>query len=224
MLFVINFVNSLHEEGLIEFSLSTCRWEFDLEKIKLRDISGDIAEHLTERISRLPKLVLAGMKIAACLGATFDITILERAITGNGIELHDFLSLLMESGFLVKISPHQYNWSHDQVHQAAYNLIPAAKRESSHLLIGSRIFLNTPTHEVNEVILEIVQNMNVGVRLLKSQEQKNELAQLNLIAGQKSVAASSFHSACTYFMVGVELLGDKWREENYDLAMQLFSK
>ena len=37
-----------------------------------------------------------------------------------------------------------------QIQQAAYELIPEAKRESFHLLLGSRIFLRTTPDELDK--------------------------------------------------------------------------
>ena len=75
----------------------------------------------------------------------------------------------------------------------AYELIAEAKRESFHLLLGSRMFLRTTPEELDRDLFTIVGNMNIGVRLIKSQEQKLEVARLNLRAGEMAMASSSFN-------------------------------
>lgn len=57
ILFVIQFIKSLHEVGSIRFSLSTCKWEYDIMKIRQIEMSNDIVQHLVERILRLPQNV-----------------------------------------------------------------------------------------------------------------------------------------------------------------------
>jgi len=113
-------------------------------------------------------------------------------------------------------------WTHDQNQQAAYELIPEAKRKSFHLLLGSRMFLRSTSTELDETLFTVVGNMNHGVRLIKSAEQRLEVARLNLRAGEMAMASSSFNSAVKYLMLGVTLLpDDSWRED-YDLTIRLY--
>jgi predicted ATPase len=218
ILFVINFLKSLYEEGLIYFNPTTLRWEYDLNRITQREVPGDVIKFLGGRIVRLPREVQAGLKIAACLGATFDLVVLQKAHRSL-----DFLTLAVENGFLQEIAPNQYTWCHDQLQEAAYSLIPMNKRESTHLLIGARIYLNSDPGEVQSLIHDIVRNMNMGMNKLDTQERKTELARLNLAAGEQSRKASAFYSAANYFMTGVGLLDSDWQNTSYDLAMKLFN-
>lgn len=64
--------------------------------------------------------------------------------------------------------------------------------------------------------------MNIGVRLIKSQAQKHEVARLNLRAGETAMASSSFNSAAKYFMLGVTLLPDNSWVHDYDLTIRLY--
>ena len=64
--------------------------------------------------------------------------------------------------------------------------------------------------------------MNIGVRLIKSQGQKLEIARLNLRAGEMATSSSSFDSAAKYLMLGVTLLPDDSWEGDYDLTIRLY--
>ncbi|KAL7504172.1 LOW QUALITY PROTEIN: hypothetical protein ACHAXN_004260 [Cyclotella atomus] len=79
ILFVTNFLHSLHEERLIYFNPTTLQWEFDLIKIAQKELSSDMVIFLRERIMRLPQEVQEGLNIAACLGSTFDLAVLQKA-------------------------------------------------------------------------------------------------------------------------------------------------
>ena len=87
-------------------------------------------------------------------------------------------------------------------------MIPKSRRESFHLLLGSRIFLRTAPAELETDPFTIVGNMNIGVRLIKSEQQKVEVARLNLRAGELAISSSSFNSAAKYLMNGILLLPD----------------
>ena len=62
--------------------------------------------------------------------------------------------------------------------QAASRLIPANMREQFHLLIGTRLFLNTPEDELETTIFDILGHMNKGIRLIQNPDQKYEVGPL----------------------------------------------
>ena len=68
ILFCTNFLKSLHEEGMIRFSMSSRGWEYSLNEIRQRKLHVDVAKHLSERMARLPNNVQSLLKISACLG------------------------------------------------------------------------------------------------------------------------------------------------------------
>lgn len=222
-LFVANFLKSLHEERSIYFNLTTLRWEFDLDKIMRQEISSDIVDYLSERMLRLPSVHHSGLKIAACLGSSFDLAVFQKANKAPENLAHDFISLATENGFIQELSQDHFSWSHDQLQQAAYSLIPESQRESTHLLVGSRIYLSAKSGEIYSMIHDIVRNMNFGINLLETQDHKTELAHLNLVAGEKSKKSSAFHTASKYFMTGIGLLSDDWQNSSYKLSMDLFN-
>eukprot|EP00804_Cyclotella_cryptica_P016554 CCRYP_004743-RA/>CCRYP_004743-RA protein AED:0.15 eAED:0.15 QI:0/1/0.75/1/0.28/0.37/8/0/861 len=221
IMFLLRFLKSLNDEGLLWFSLTSRRWEFDLKKIRTKEISVDVVEHMTLSMALLDKKMQSGLKTAACLGSNFDAEILRRAKKEDDFDMDTFLEKCVEDGYLVSGSK-QFAWAHDQVHQAAYELIPIAKRESFHLLLGSRLLMKSPSLETANILFFVVDNMNRGATLLESSAQRYELSFLNLKAGEKAITFSAFHSASRYFMTGLSLLEhDSW-ETNYSLTISLY--
>lgn len=192
-----------------------------------------------------------GLKITACLGHNVDAEVLNKATKEGEVE-EDFLEKCVEFGFLQNYGgAKKYRWAHDvstlaslcvpfkdsfspihlntdlfsllqQIQQAAYDLIPPAKRDSFHLLLGSRLFISTPPSEMKQMIFFIVDNMNRGSEYIDELDQKYEVAQLNLDAGEKALSASAFESASRYILAGLSLLGpDSW-EVNYKLSIKLY--
>jgi len=112
--------------------------------------------------------------------------------------------------------------AHDQIQRAAYDLIPAPRRESFHLLIGSRLFMQTLPTEMEHMLFFIVDNMNRGSKLIDDPDLKWEVAQLNLEAGEKALKESAFQSAAKYLLAGVSFLGpDSWGAK-YNLSLNLY--
>ncbi|KAL7470461.1 hypothetical protein ACHAXS_010701 [Conticribra weissflogii] len=120
MLFILKFLESLNEEGLLWFSMSTRRWEYDLNRIKLKEISGDVVVHMTKQMTRLSKRMQSKLKCCACLGPCFDTEILRKAIRETDANIDSFLESSLEDGFFQHVADNRYKWTHDQIQQAAY--------------------------------------------------------------------------------------------------------
>jgi predicted ATPase len=225
IMFLLRFLKSLNDESLLWFSLSARRWEFDLNKIRIKQISEDVVQHMTLTMTKLEKNMQMGLRTAACLGSNFDAEMLRRVKKEDDFDMETFLEKCVEDGYLISIDDtKKFAWTHDQVHQAAYELIPIAQRESFHLLLGSRLLMKSSSQEQGELLFYVVDNMNRGLKLLESSAQKYELSFLNLRAGERgkwmfvnaisalhslfSVTNSlvlSFHDLFSYFIFSISL-------------------
>ncbi|MDJ0706286.1 MAG: AAA family ATPase [Leptolyngbyaceae cyanobacterium MO_188.B28] len=114
-----------------------------------------------------------------------------------------------------------YKFLHDRVQQAAYSLIPQDQKPSTHLSIGRLLLHCTPPEEREERIFELVNQLNHGVDLITYRQDRQELAQLNLLAGQKAKAATANAAALDYLQVGLGLLVDDCWRQQYKLALAL---
>ena len=220
-MFILRLLASLNDEGLIYYSINLRRWTFDLQKIELKEMSKDVVNHMTEHMSRLPGQTQLGLKLCACLGSHFDTMLLEKARKNSDIG-DDFLTSCIEHGYLLTEDDSSYKWSHDQIQQAAYELIPLQKREKLHLLVGSRLLMSTPPSEMERFIFHVADNLNKGANLIGNTEQKRDVAELNLRAGEKVLQQKSYHSAVKYLMTGISLLGDDSWGANYRLTLRLY--
>ncbi|NEO39727.1 MAG: AAA family ATPase [Moorea sp. SIOASIH] len=115
-----------------------------------------------------------------------------------------------------------YKFLHDRVQQAAYFLIPEDQKQLTHLTIGQLLLKNIPTAEREEKIFDIVNQLNYGLELITEQAQRDELAQLNRIAGEKAKGATAYGAAFNYLTVGLELLGENSWQRQYDLSLALY--
>jgi predicted ATPase len=114
-----------------------------------------------------------------------------------------------------------YQFVHDRVQEAAYSLIPEKLRAAAHLRIGRLLMARTPLERREEAIFEIVNQLNRGAALITSQEERDQVAELNLIAGKRAKASTAYASALKYLAGGAALLsGDSW-ERRHELTFTL---
>jgi predicted ATPase len=94
-------------------------------------------------------------------------------------------------------------------------------RAEAHLRIGRLLVTQTPPEKREEAIFEIVGQLNRGAALITEQLERDQLAELNLIAGTRAKAATAYASALTYFDAGATLLAEECQERRRELIFQL---
>ncbi len=116
----------------------------------------------------------------------------------------------------------EYKFVHDRIQQAAYSLIPDADQDAIHQQVGYLLLNNTAPQEREEKIFEIVNALNKGRLLILEPSQREELARLNLLAGQKAKASAAYQPAFKYLQTGLELLEKSRWQTQYELTISLY--
>src|SRR5262249_11187344 len=101
------------------------------------------------------------------------------------------------------------------------SLIPEASRAEAHLRIGRLLVARTAPDKREETIFDLVNHLNRGVSLITSRQERESLAELNLIAGTRAKASTAYASALNYLVAGATLLGDDGWERRRDLLFRL---
>jgi PAS domain S-box-containing protein len=218
--FAIQFISALAEEGLLHFDHDAARWRWELDRLHAKGHTDNVVSLMVGRLARLPVETQAALQQLACLGNVADITVLS-IILGKSNE--DVRSDLWEAVRL-ELVEHQegsYRFTHDRVQEAAYSLIPERLRAEAHLLIGRLLALHTPAEKREEAIFEIVNQLNRGANLITSREEREQLAEFNLLAGQRAKATTAYASALTYLTAGEALLPENAWERGHELTFAL---
>jgi predicted ATPase/signal transduction histidine kinase len=140
----------------------------------------------------------------------------EHSVYGDGD-----LAITSSSTTLTLTPPISYKFLHDRVQQAAYSLIPDDQKKAIHLKIGQLLLEKIANLALEDHIFNIVNQLNMGIELITSETAKEELANLNLIAGRKAKAALAYEPAARYLNMGLELLKEMGWKKQYDLTLAL---
>src|SRR5258705_11291382 len=136
------------------------------------------------------------------------------------MEIHSLLDEAVRADLLERRND-SYHFIHDRIQEAAYLLVPESSRAEAHLRIGRLLAAHTPPEQREEAIYEIVNQLNRGAPLITSDQEREQLAELNLIAGKRAKAATAYGSALNYLVMGEALLpGDGW-ERSYPLVFAM---
>jgi PAS domain S-box-containing protein len=207
--FVIQFLYSLAEEGLLTFDHDAACWCWDLDRIHAKGYTDNVVDFMAGKLNRLPTETLHALQRFAALGNVAAIATLSIVLEMPEEQVHAALWPAFRQE-LIERPERSYKFMHDRVQEAAYSLIPETSRADAHLRIG-RLLAAQPREKWEAAIFEVVGQLNRGGALISRQEEREQLAELNLIAGKRAKAATAYASALTYLNAGAALLvEDSW--------------
>jgi predicted ATPase/signal transduction histidine kinase len=218
--FVIQFFTALAEEGLLWFDPANSAWSWDMSRLRGKEYTDNLGEFMAGKLHRLRQRTQEALGQFACLGNTADLGVLAWIGEETEEELHGSLREAAHAGLVVRTDK-GYAFLHDRVHEAAYALIPENKRAAAHLRIGRLLASHIGPTETEEDIFEIVNQLNRGSALVESPDERERIAELNLIAGKRAKAATAYASALIYLVAGRALLDEACWERRYSLVFGL---
>ena len=219
--FAIQFLTSLVDERLLEFDTSKRAWRWDLNRIQAKGFTENVIDLMVGKLQRLPLATQEGLQRLACLGSNGGTAILTMLHGGSEKDLHSILWEAVQAGFVLRLE-RSYKFSHDRIQEAAYTLIPEESRAQFQLRIGRLLHSRMSAEEIAKNIFSVVNQFNAGTAHIRRQTEKEQVAELNLTAGQKAKTSGAYASACTYLSAGMALIGQTGWQRSYDLALNLW--
>jgi PAS domain S-box-containing protein len=220
--FAMQFLSSLAEESLITFDHDAACWSWDLDRIHTKGYTDNVVDLMAGKLIRLSADAQNALQQLACLGNIAEIATLS-VVLGIAEEQVDTALWPARRQELVERMAGTYRFVHDRVQEAAYSMIPKELRIEAHLRIGRLLAAHTSPEKREEIIFDIVNQLNRGASLITSIAEREQLAELNLLAGQRAKASTAYVSALSYLTTGVALLPkDGWhRRRELTLALEL---
>src|SRR6202041_3189050 len=218
--FVIQFLYSLAEEGLLRFDQDAAGWSWDLGRIHDKAYTDNVVDLMLGKVTRLPAETQHALQLFACLGNVGATPMLSAVLETPEEQVHAVLWPAVRQELIEHLEG-SYKFIHDRVQEAAYSLIPEALRAEAHLRIGRLLAAQAPTEKREEAVFDIVGHLNRGAALITQREERDQLAELNLIAGKRAKASSAYASALTYLNAGAALLAAEGWERQHKLIFAL---
>jgi PAS domain S-box-containing protein len=237
--FTAMFLNSLYTEKHLTFNFENQMWEVNLSHIQQIDVTDNVADLLTKKIKRFSDDTLQLLKFSSCLGNQVSIETISAISDKSFIECIKLLQEPIMEGILIPVGKgyfpvrhernqnydqvfNNFRFTHDKIRDFIYSMIEPENSKANHFRIGQYLLKNTPVNRQPLLIFEIVNQLNFGSDFVSTNEQKIELAQLNLKAGKKAKTSTAYESALNYFLTGIKILPDNTWNSNYELTLSLY--
>lgn len=217
--FVNQILKVLYEEKMLLYRPAH-GWTWSMEKISGLRVTDNVVELLVGKIARLSPETQQILKLASCIGNRFDLETLASVYEKSLDQAFAALSDAVQEGFVI-LSGTDYLFLHDRIQEAAYSLITDEEKQRHHYKIGMLVLRQTKRENILEKIFYIVDQLNAGAALITVQSGKDELVELDLMAGRKAKASTAYASAVKYLNKGIELLAEHSWHKQYELTRNL---
>ncbi|GAB1537759.1 hypothetical protein NUACC21_04130 [Scytonema sp. NUACC21] len=71
--FVGEFLRMLHSENLLTFDSKNLSWQWNIAEIEAQNITDNVVELMLIELKKLPEVTQQILRLAACVGASFDL-------------------------------------------------------------------------------------------------------------------------------------------------------
>ncbi|MEG3919598.1 AAA family ATPase [Microcoleus sp. T3_A4] len=239
--FATQFLKALHDDKLISFNWDIRHWQCDIAQVKALAITDDVVEFMALQLQKLPPETQDVLKLAACIGAQFDLNTLVIVSEKSAAMTAKALWKVMQEGLVIpttkiykfftesesdevfKASANPtYRFLHDRVQQAAYSLIPDSQKKATHLKIGQLLQQNCAEIEQEEKLFDVIGHLNRGIELITQPSEREALAKLNLAAGCKARNSTAYMAARVYLQTAIDLLTANCWQSQYELTLNLY--
>jgi PAS domain S-box-containing protein len=217
--FAIQFFTALAEEGLLTFDPLARAWQWEMNRIRAKSYTDNVVELMAGKLKRLSSTTQEAVKQLACLGNVAPTANLALVHGTTEEAMHTALWEAVHAGLVFR-EDRAYRFLHDRIQQAAYSLIPDEQRADVHLRIGRALLASMTADELAEHLFDVANQFNRGATRLIDQDEKTQVATIDLRAARKAKASAAYTSACIYLAAAIALIGSDGLDNpsQYELA------
>jgi PAS domain S-box-containing protein len=218
--FTIQFLTALAEEALLTFDPGAEGWVWDLERIRAKGYTDNVVDLVVGKLARLPQEAQEALQWLAALGNAAGVAVLGLVLGRAAEAVHAAFWEAVRVGLVLR-QDEAYAFLHDRVQEAAYSLISETSRAGKHLRIGRILSSSLTPEQITERIFDVVNQFDRGAALVDSPEERERIAQLDLLAGKRAKTSMAYAAALKYLAAGRKLLAEDSWERRYELTFAL---
>ncbi|OUC15408.1 MAG: serine/threonine protein kinase, partial [Alkalinema sp. CACIAM 70d] len=99
--FATQFLKVLHQEQLITFDRDAGHWQCEIGRVRDAALTDDVVEFMARQLQKLPEVTQDILKLAACIGAQFDLDTLAIVAEQSQTEVANALWQALQEGLIL---------------------------------------------------------------------------------------------------------------------------
>ncbi|GAK82601.1 signal transduction histidine kinase CheA [Vibrio ponticus] len=200
-------LTTFHNQGHVFFNYEHKQWQWDASAVSAMPAAENSVEMLKSSFNELPDKTLELLKIAACIGNSFRLSLLSYLAQSCKVDVAKALIPAVSKGYIQPLdddfelhstfeqdSDVVIKFSHDRVHQAVYDLVCEAEQKQYHWQIGQQLLLEMEKSKSDTLLFDCVEHLNQSDGKANLEEIVT-LVELNLRAGVKAKQSAAYSIA-----------------------------
>ncbi|CAK0746592.1 hypothetical protein CCP4SC76_1710008 [Gammaproteobacteria bacterium] len=234
--FLKKLLSSLYDDGFITFDMSTLRWHWDLEKIKMSGISENVVEFMVGQIIRLKPVTQNILQLASILGSTFDLRFLswiqkkstKKTLADLWEAVHEELVIPLDNAWKfvsdTEIQSVYFRFAHDRIQQSAASLLSPDQTIEIHFSFGQLMMQYLIEPEIEEYLFEIINHLNQAHHFIHQHKDREKLRLLNLRAAKRAKLSLAYETEFNCLKSARSLLDQEAWEHSYFDTLDIYTE
>lgn len=226
-LILVEELQQMATSGALYRDPDSTNWAWDLAKLSSGNRPDRVSDLMRARVQGLDANAKTCVATAACFGHRFSAVQIAALTTLDEATVFENLTYLEHIGLLSKSSVGEhtaqsrpfFTFAHDQIEEAATNLLPEADRLQLHARIGLYLLDKTPSGPASPI--EAAYHLNLAAKVFLKRGQAVWLAQQNLKAAELACERAAHQQAWRLLTAALELVEPSWWQRHYDLCRDL---
>ena len=221
-LFISQLLLSLSRDGLLRIDLGRQRWIWDHSKIYSTKLPDNVAVCFTNGIKKLPMEVQLALHTLSMFGASAKLDCIAVLESDLNVTIIEPLQKAAAEGLVNEIGGF-FQFCHDKIQEACYELIQDHDRCCNHLTYGRCIIKRALVVGDDEMLFTALNQINIGgPSAVTDKSEYYIMATHNLTAARKATEMSDFHTAYSFCDNGITFLRKTHWRDHYEFSLQLF--
>lgn len=238
-LFIQELFQKFMQMNLFYYNLRAKCWSIDLQKITDMKMSENLIGFFASRLEDLTDSQEEILKVASCIGTTFNVGFLEIFLQIPRNKMMDGLHSLIQAGCIIPLNERllaassfdhvhmfsdmelDYRFVHTEIQKVIYNQIPSSELLRIHYRLANILEGDLCETVSDDELLKIIHHFNL-CRVLLKKEEKIKLAKWNLLIGKNTTFSGLFQNANHFLSIASELVeGLSWEEDEREFLLEL---
>lgn len=234
--FIVQFLQSLHEKGLIRYDFANGAWTWDALEIRAREVTANVAEFMASKLSDLSPAALAILKYGACLGGEFSLNRIGTVVGHTLRDMHRLLMPALKHGLIQPTSreylyidvdetfEQTFAFAHDRIQQAAYDLLSPEQRGTYHAQLAIAIWQHCEhlTELPTTTLFLLTTQINLSSLSALPDTFRKVARDLNLQAALRAKSSAAFQQAGESIAKALSFCGSEWDADAPDVMLALY--